>query len=259
MDFHLLDYRRQVLELYRAIRQIGVDQLVSFVLFKETRDNLFKNHSQSLLPQKERERFVKLSYYDYNSNYKAKVARYTELDPQQIVSVRVGERNNTNGSANSNGSGKSLLTADSSTTTVSSTTLYPSPIPSHPNPSTSSAESVLLLQIGRVNFKLFNQDWVLSVFRTPGGGLLIPFRDPTNGVTTYSGGRYLYHTCEGADLGSSINSNNGSVLLTLDFNYAYNPPRCYNELLGSLVPLQENNLNIKIEAGEKLYWERNGL
>src|SRR5690606_10318787 len=112
---------------------------VSFVLFKETRDNLFKNHSQSLFPQKERERFVKLSYYDYNSNYKAKVARYTELDPQQIVSVRVGERSNiTNGSSvNSNGSAKSLLTVDSNPTAASSTTVNPAPMPSggHPIPS----------------------------------------------------------------------------------------------------------------------------
>lgn len=220
---------------------MGVDQQVSFALFKETRDNLFKNHSQSLLTQRDRERLVKLSYYDYNINYKAKIARYTELGPKEMVSVRVGGRND---------NGKIGLEAESSTS-ASSTVNNNGGLSGTVN---ANSDECVLLQIGRVTFKLFNQDWALFVFRTPDGGLLIPFRDPTNGVTTYAGGRYLYHTCEGADLGSNINSN-GSIILSLDFNYAYNPPRCYNDLLGSLVPHQENSLNIKIEAGEKMLWE----
>jgi hypothetical protein len=262
MDFHLLDYRRQVFELYRTIRQIGVDQPVSFVLFKEVRDNLFKNHSQSLLPLRERERFIKLAYYDYNSNFKAKVARYTELTTQPPLSIRVGGKPEAGTGVNSTCEQLQNTTTASSTTDghhASTTESLHATTPTSPVVSSSSASECVLVHCGRVTFKLFNQDWQLAVFRTPDGGLLIPFRDPTNGVTTYSGGRYLFHTCEGADLGSTINRETGVVFLTLDFNYAYNPPRCYNELLGSLVPLEENILHMKIEAGEKWNWERNTL
>ena len=35
-----------------------------------------------------------------------------------------------------------------------------------------------------------------------GGGLFLPFKDLTNGAGTYGGGRYLYDTIKGADLGA---------------------------------------------------------
>ena len=55
-----------------------------------------------------------------------------------------------------------------------------------------------------------------------GGGLFLPFKDATNGAKTYGGGRYLYDTIKGADLGG------GNGELILDFNYAYNPSCAYN-------------------------------
>jgi uncharacterized protein len=45
-----------------------------------------------------------------------------------------------------------------------------------------------------------------------GGGLFLPFRDATNGTTTYGGGRYLLDTIKGADLGSVGDA------IVLDFN-----------------------------------------
>ena len=69
--------------------------------------------------------------------------------------------------------------------------------------------------------------------------LFVPFNDETNGKETYDGGRFL-------DL-----SETGADTLVLDFNLAYNPYCAYNHKYSCPIPPQSNNLNIKIEAGEK--------
>lgn len=50
-----------------------------------------------------------------------------------------------------------------------------------------------------------------------GGGLFIAFRDETNGVETYGGGRYLIDTAKGADLGMEDGE------LRIDLNFAFHP------------------------------------
>jgi hypothetical protein len=77
-----------------------------------------------------------------------------------------------------------------------------------------------------------------------GGGLFLPFRDLTNGRDTYGGGRYLYDTIKGADLGA------GPDEITLDFNFAYNPSCAYGvQWICPLAP-RENALPTAVEAGE---------
>ncbi len=103
--------------------------------------------------------------------------------------------------------------------------------------------------IGRVHFELDGQTNTLSVLWMEGygGGLWLPFGDATSGKTTFGGGRYLFDTIKGADLGVS-----GDEML-LDFNYAYNPSCAYNNhWVCPLVP-RENRLSIAIEAGEKVF------
>lgn len=78
-----------------------------------------------------------------------------------------------------------------------------------------------------------------------GGGLWLPFGDRTNGVSTYGGGRYLYDTIKGADLGAS------SSTLLLDFNFAYNPSCAYDERWSCPLPPAENKLAFDVEAGER--------
>jgi hypothetical protein len=77
-----------------------------------------------------------------------------------------------------------------------------------------------------------------------GGGLFLPFRDGTNGTETYGGGRYLYDTIKGADLGA------GRRAITLDFNFSYNPSCAYSPRW--LCPLSpaENSLPFRVAAGE---------
>ena len=69
--------------------------------------------------------------------------------------------------------------------------------------------------------------------------LFVPFNDETNGNKTYGGGRFLDLTETGADT------------LVIDFNLAYNPYCAYNHKYSCPIPPEENNLKIKIEAGEK--------
>ncbi len=103
-------------------------------------------------------------------------------------------------------------------------------------------------RVGRVHFSANAQAVMLAVYwlKGYGGGLWLPFRDATNGNTTYGGGRYLYDTIKGADLGTE----NGE--LVLDFNYAYNPSCAYdNRWLCPLSP-GENTLCFEVGAGERL-------
>jgi hypothetical protein len=70
----------------------------------------------------------------------------------------------------------------------------------------------------------------------------VPFRDETNGETTYGAGRYL-------DLDPNSHRDDGEWVL--DFNEAYNPTCAYNYAYECpLIPV-ENWLDVRIEAGEK--------
>lgn len=70
------------------------------------------------------------------------------------------------------------------------------------------------------------------------------FRDTTSGLQTYGGGRYLYDTIKGADLGATLDE------LVLDFSYAYHPSCHHNpRWVCPLAPLQ-NRLDFPISVGE---------
>lgn len=71
--------------------------------------------------------------------------------------------------------------------------------------------------------------------------LLVPFRDATNGIETYAGGRYIE-----IDLPLS-------APVVLDFNRATNPLCAYAEGFACPIPPAENRLAIPIRAGEKTY------
>ncbi|HTE01817.1 MAG TPA: DUF1684 domain-containing protein [Mucilaginibacter sp.] len=73
--------------------------------------------------------------------------------------------------------------------------------------------------------------------------LFIPFTDETNGSTTYGGGRYI-------DMRTGDIKNNAVVI---DFNKAYNPYCAFGGGYACPKPPDENNLQLAVEAGEKLY------
>lgn len=82
-----------------------------------------------------------------------------------------------------------------------------------------------------------------------GGGFFIPVKDASAGKPggTYGGGRYLIDTVKGADLGRS------GVLITLDFNYAYNPSCAYDEQWACPLAPPGNTVAVDIPVGERTF------
>jgi uncharacterized protein (DUF1684 family) len=88
--------------------------------------------------------------------------------------------------------------------------------------------------------------WLLGY----GGGLFLPFRDPTAGAETYGGGRYLTDTIKGT-FGRGVTVDGDAV--ALDFNYAYNPSCAYNSRYACPLAPRENWLAAPIRAGERVF------
>ena len=78
------------------------------------------------------------------------------------------------------------------------------------------------------------------------GGIFVPFRDATSGVSTYGGGRYLLDSAKGADLGVSGSS------VVLDFNFAYQPSCAYDGRWPCPLAPPDNRLDFPVEAGERV-------
>ncbi len=100
------------------------------------------------------------------------------------------------------------------------------------------------LKYGRFTFHVGNEAATLQVYQDPEeGSLFLPFVDATAPEETYGAGRYL-----------EIESlEDGNFLI--DFNYAYNPYCAYNDRFSCPIPPKENRLKVRIEAGEKKYYE----
>jgi uncharacterized protein (DUF1684 family) len=103
-------------------------------------------------------------------------------------------------------------------------------------------------RIGWVSFEAGRAACRLAVYwlNEYSGGIFIPFRDATSGAETYGGGRYLWDSAKGADLGSSDGE------LVIDFNYAYHPSCVYDPRWSCPLAPQENWLSVPILAGERL-------
>ncbi|HRY33779.1 MAG TPA: DUF1684 domain-containing protein [Bacteroidales bacterium] len=99
---------------------------------------------------------------------------------------------------------------------------------------------------GTLHFSLLGKSWHLSVFqpvelsRKPGYEryLFLPFTDETSGRETYGGGRFL-----------ELQIPEGDRIL-LDFNSCFNPYCAYHHKYSCPVPPEENDLGIRVTAGE---------
>lgn len=98
------------------------------------------------------------------------------------------------------------------------------------------------VKYGEVHFRIKEEAFKLNLYLPVGVEteyLFMPFTDLTSGVESYGGGRYLdFEIPEGNTL-------------TIDFNRAYNPYCVYNPRYSCPIPPEENDLNIRIEAGVK--------
>jgi uncharacterized protein (DUF1684 family) len=113
-----------------------------------------------------------------------------------------------------------------------------------PAPLSSDGRTIDLVRNGRVTLPVGELDvfWVDDY----GGGFFVPFRDATNGGTTYGGGRYLLDTAKGADLGSTPSGE-----LVLDFNFAYQPSCAWDDRWACPLAPPGNLLEVAVEAGEQ--------
>jgi uncharacterized protein (DUF1684 family) len=114
---------------------------------------------------------------------------------------------------------------------------------------TSSGKKKKFRQYGILTFKLNGKKLTLPIYQNIKlmqteayqNYIFIPFTDLTNGNETYGGGRYIETTIPTGDT------------LTLDFNYSFNPYCHYTTGYNCPIPPKENFLDIRIEAGEKIY------
>jgi uncharacterized protein (DUF1684 family) len=99
------------------------------------------------------------------------------------------------------------------------------------------------IRYGRFQFQLNGKEYVIQLYKSPGSDhLFTPFRDKTNGDGTYEGGRYL----------------DAEIVMpgyrtVIDFNMAYNPSCVYNDKYICIIPPDENNFDVEITAGEKMF------
>jgi len=104
-------------------------------------------------------------------------------------------------------------------------------------------------KFGKIKFNLDGTYFELNVYKDQElindqpniDDLFLPFYDNTNGITTYSGGRYI-------DLKFSKDS-----IISIDFNKAYNPYCVYNYRFSCPIVPIENYISLEINAGVKDY------
>ncbi len=98
---------------------------------------------------------------------------------------------------------------------------------------------------GYLEFQLNGQTLRLDAVANPDDKeLFIIMKDQTAGKGTYNSGRFM--TVEWPE---SVRKDGGTV--TVDFNKAYNPPCAFSEFTTCPLPPKQNQLKLKLEAGEK--------
>jgi hypothetical protein len=91
---------------------------------------------------------------------------------------------------------------------------------------------------GQLQFDLFGKSHTLEPMDEEKDFFII-FSDETSAIETYGSGRYLH---------ADFPKPGGKVLI--DFNLAYNPPCAFTDFATCFLPPAENQLSVRIEAGE---------
>jgi len=209
LELDLADWRRRVAALYAEVRRLyPSDPLAAWRHWLDGRGSLYREHPSSPVPVAERERFRPL-HWDYDP----RVAFEAVLEPDPAADPASG----------------------------------PHPSLSLPN---SGPDSLSFRRIGSIAVPLPDGAARLSVFWMTGyvGGLFIPFRDATNGTTTYGAGRYLIDAAKSADLGGDPRRRT----LVCDFNFSYQPSCAFDPRWACPLAPPENRIAVPIRAGERL-------
>lgn len=78
----LMDWRRRVAELYAEVRRES-DPAAGWDVWRRERDELFRHHPQSPLPEENRAGFEGLSYFDYDPAMRVE-AELQEAEPERF-------------------------------------------------------------------------------------------------------------------------------------------------------------------------------
>ena len=166
--------------------------------FQKELNASFKDVTKSPLAKNDRQNFVSLDFFDFDSSYVVKAV------------------------------------------------LIPSSKDSIFNMKTNTDRMHSYNKYGKIKFKLHENYFELSVYKDnelvtdqTDDELFLPFYDNTNGITTYSGGRYI-----------DLKFSNDSII-SIDFNKAYNPYCVYNYKFSCPIVPSENYLELDIRAGVK--------
>jgi uncharacterized protein len=160
----LADWRRRVSDLYAEVRAIAAtNPSAAWAHWREVREWLFRNHSQSPVPAADRSAFRAHHWpYDPTLRFELPVVQDEPAPP-----------------APGGGFGSLLL-----------------PV------STGGEQAFARIGFIDVPFATGERRLALYWMAGYAGGLFLPFRDATNGRETYGAGRYLLDAAKGADLGA---------------------------------------------------------
>lgn len=209
----LVDWRRRVTNMYANVRAAPeAGRRIAWHEWRSARNDLFRTHAQSPLSDGQRSSFRFLDYFPYDAAWR--IIANIEADPEgRRFHYHLGEDGN-----------------------------------------------FTMKRLGWAMFAVDGKEFKLALYWIEGygGGIFLPFKDATGqgsaagDAESYGGGRYLYDTIKGADLGARADR------LVLDFNYAYNPSCAYHSRwLCPLAP-RENRLSVAVTAGEKCFRNATG-
>lgn len=107
---------------------------------------------------------------------------------------------------------------------------------------TSKHQEKSYLPYAKAHFRLNGKKCELTIYKSVKQDyLFLPFTDLTTGKQSYGAGRYI----EVEELADKK--------IVIDFNIAYNPYCAYSDNYNCPYPPAENDLKIRIEAGERTY------
>ena len=115
------------------------------------------------------------------------------------------------------------------------------------NMPTTTERSPEYRKYGEIHFQIGGKDCILHAYESiahlddeeHNDYLFVPFKDHTNGDSSYGGGRFIDVEIPKGDR------------ITIDFNMSYNPYCAYNHAYSCPIPPRENHLEVAIPSGVK--------
>jgi len=227
----LADWRRRVGDLYAEVRaESARDPEAAWRHWREVREELFRTHTQSPVPARQRASFR---------------ARHWPYDPALRFEVAVeadGGADWEDGADRGPDAAAAFASGFGLVEPVLGGYTLTFPV------STGGEQG--FERIGWLDVPFPAGPRRLGLYWMAGyaGGLFLPFRDATSGHETYGAGRYLLDAAKSADLGPGTAPGS----LVLDFNFAFQPSCAFDPRWSCPLAPPENRLDLRVEAGERL-------